>query len=158
MNVTNLYVMYGANAAMNINTTPAMGSLIDARSSSIGAETWVIATRKITTSTSFDRIKAITNVAHFPNHPLVASHENPARAIGANTIATSSSALRIRSENHTIAAALMARPARKIVTIAPTPGAAMLIPANPAASRVMRSPMDSIVFPWPARSRPRADP
>src|SRR5690606_2928355 len=27
MNVTNLYVMYGANAAMNISTTPAMGSL-----------------------------------------------------------------------------------------------------------------------------------
>ena len=131
MNVTNLYVMYGANAAMNINTTPAIGSLIDARSSSIGAETWVIATRKITTSTSFDKIKAITNVAHFPNQPLVASHETPARAMGANTIATSSSALRIRSENHTIAAALMARPARKIVTIAPTPGAAMLIPATP---------------------------
>ena len=67
-----------------------------------------MATRKITTSTSLERIRAITNVAHFPNHPLVASHENPARAIGANTIATNRSALRIRSENHTIAAALMA--------------------------------------------------
>ncbi|KZE90482.1 hypothetical protein AVP41_00001 [Microbacterium sp. TNHR37B] len=113
----------------------------------MGAETCAIATRKMTTRTSLEKIRAITKVAHLPNHPLVASHVAPASAIGPNTMATSSSALRMSRENHTIAAALMARPARKMVMIAPTPGATMLMAPNPAASRAIRSPIPSIVFP-----------
>jgi hypothetical protein len=35
----------------------------------MGAETWVIATRNITTSTSLEQISATTNIAHFPIHP-----------------------------------------------------------------------------------------
>ena len=107
-------MMYGANAATNISTIPAIGSLMEARSASMGAETCATATRKITTSTSFDRISAITNATHFVNHPLAASHVAPASAIGPNTIATSSSALRMRSENQTIAAALIARVEEKL--------------------------------------------
>src|SRR3546814_11756616 len=86
--------MYGANPAISISTTPAIGSLTDCRSASIGADTWAVARRKITTSTSLDKIRAITNVAHFPIQPRVWSHEAPAKAIGANTMATSRSALR----------------------------------------------------------------
>src|SRR5690625_3337024 len=118
-----------------MSTIPAIGSGIDAKSRSIGAETWVTATRKITTSTSFEAIRAMTNAAHLVNHPLVASQDAPDRAMGANTIATNRSALRMRRLNQTIAAALIASPARKIVMIAPTPGAAILIPTSPAASR-----------------------
>nr|BFF10406.1 hypothetical protein GCM10025699_17090 [Microbacterium flavescens] len=132
---------------MNISTMPAIGSLIDARSASMGADTWATATRKMTTRTSFDKISATTNAAHFPNHPFVVSHAAPARAIGPKTIATRRSALRIRSENHTMAAALIARPARKIVTIAPTPGVAILIAASPATRRAIRSPMPAMVLP-----------
>ena len=46
-----------------------------------------------------------------------------------------------------IAAALIARPAMKIVMIAPTPGAAMLMPTRPAARRAILSPIDSVVSP-----------
>ena len=130
-----------------MSTIPAIGSAMDAKSRSMGAETWVIATRKITTSTSFEAMSAITNAAHLVNQPLVASQLLPERAMGANTIATNSSALRISRLNQTIAAALMARPARKIVMIAPTPGAVILMPTRPAASRAMRSPMPAIVLP-----------
>ena len=65
--------MYGANAATNMSTIPAMGSAMDARSKSIGWETWVIATRNTTTRTSLDKISAITNDTHFPNQPRVTS-------------------------------------------------------------------------------------
>ena len=108
------------NAPIAMRTTPAMGSLMDARSSSMGAETCAIATRKMTTRTSLEKIRAITKAAHLANQPLVASHVAPASATGPNTMATSSSALRMSRETHTIAAALMARPARKMVMIAPT--------------------------------------
>lgn len=37
----------------------------------MGDATWATATRKITTSTSFDRMSATTNAAHLPNHPFV---------------------------------------------------------------------------------------
>ncbi|TVS24863.1 hypothetical protein EKI51_04290 [Corynebacterium sanguinis] len=143
----NLYVMYGANAAMNISATPAIGSEMDARSASMGAETWPMATRKITTRTSLEKMRAMTKVAHLANHPLVASHVAPARATGPNTMATSSRALRMSSENHTIAAALIASPARKIVRIAPTPGAVMLMVARPAARSPIWVPIPSIVLP-----------
>src|SRR5699024_5284587 len=143
----NLYVMYGAKAAMNSSTIPAMGSAIEARSASMGAEIWVMATRKITTSTSLEKIRATTKVAHLENQPFVASHEAPARAMGAKTTATSSSAERMIRENHTIAAAVIMSPPRKMVRIAPTPGAVMLIASSPAASRAMRSPRDSMVLP-----------
>ena len=113
----NLYTMYGANAAMNINTIPAIGSAIEERSRSIGALTWLMATKNTTTITSFEKIRARTNDAHFPNHPFVASQEAPERAIGAITTPTRMRAFRIRSENQTIAAAQIARKLRKIVMI-----------------------------------------
>src|SRR5690625_2655590 len=115
--------MYGANAAMNINTMPAIGSAIDDRSRSIGALTWLIATRNTITITSFEKISASTKLAHFPNHPFVASHEDPDSAIGAITTATRMRALRTSRLNQTIAAAQIARNARKMVMIAPAPGA-----------------------------------
>src|SRR3546814_21116466 len=93
--------MYGANPAISISTTPAIGSLTDCRSASIGAETRAVASRKITTSTSLDKISAITKVTHLPTQPRVWSQEAPARAMGANTIATTSSALRTRRIIHT---------------------------------------------------------
>ncbi len=130
-----------------MSTIPAMGSLIDARSASMGAETWVIATRNITTSTSLEQISATTNIAHFPIHPREASQDAPLNASGANTIATSSSAFRTRRESQTMAAAVIASPAMKIVMIAPTPGAAMLIPTRPATMRAILSPIDSVVSP-----------
>ena len=77
----------------------------------------------------------------------MASQDAPANAIGASTTPTSSSALRINSENQTIATAAIISPARKIVTIAPTPGAAMLMPLSPAASRMILSPIVSVVSP-----------
>ena len=64
----------------------------------------------------------MTNMAHFPIHPRVASHEAPLKASGANTAATSRSAFLTRRDSHTIAAAVIATPARKMVIIAPTPG------------------------------------
>ncbi|KJL29677.1 hypothetical protein RL72_00307 [Microbacterium azadirachtae] len=143
----NLYVMYGANAATSMRTTPAIGSLMEARSRSIGWETWAMATRNTTTRTSLDRIRASTKVAHLPNQPRVASHDAPARATGANTIATSRRALRTSRENHTIAAAEIARPAKKMVMIAPTPGAAMLMPASAPPSRAILSPMSCMELP-----------
>ncbi|AJO56850.1 hypothetical protein BF96_00115 [Micrococcus luteus] len=106
-----------------------------------------MATRNIKTRTSLEQISAMTNIAHLPIHPLLASHDAPENARGANTIATSNSALRTSSDSHTIAAAAIAKPARKIVMIAPTPGAAMLIPTRPAARRVILSPMDAVVSP-----------
>ena len=146
-NEMNLYVRYGANAAMNISTMPEIGSLIEARSRSMGALTCPMATRNTTTMTSFEKMSATTNAAHLPNHPFAASQVNPARAMGAKTMATSSSALRMSSVNQTMPAPAMPSPARKIVMIAPTPGEEMLIVVSPAASSAMRSPMLSIVFP-----------
>ncbi len=113
----------------------------------MGAETWATATRKITTSTNLEAIRAMTKLAHLENQPFVASHVAPASATGPKTTVTSSSALRISRENHTIPAAEMARPAKKMVTTAPTPGAAMLMVVSPAASRAIRPPMDSMVLP-----------
>ena len=124
-----------------------MGSLIDARSASMGADTWVTATRNITTRTSLEQTRATTNIAHFPIHPRLASQDAPLNASGANTTATSSSALRTSRESHTMAAAVIARPAMKMVMIAPTPGAAMLMPTSPAASSAILSPIDSVVSP-----------
>ena len=115
----NLYVKYGANAAIAINTTPAMGSLTEARSPSMGEAAWVIATRNITTRTSLEAINATTNIAHLLIHSRDASHDAPENASGANTIATGSRALRTSRDNQTMAAALIANPARKIVMIAP---------------------------------------
>ena len=106
-----------------------------------------MASRKITTRTTFERIKAITNVAHFPIQPRVWSHEAPAIAMGANTIAINNRALRTRRLIHTITAAPIAKPARKIVTIAAAPGATMLSPPRPPASSAIRSPICSIVVP-----------
>src|SRR4051795_13210270 len=97
--------MYGANPAMSISTTPAIGSLTDWMSLSMGAETWAVASRKITTRTTFDKIRAITNDTHLLTQPRVWSQLDPARAIGANTIAMSRSALRMSRLIHTIAAA-----------------------------------------------------
>src|SRR3546814_19831965 len=115
--------MYGAKAAMNSSTMPEIGSVTADKSASIGVETCVIAMRNTTTSTSLEMMSATTNAAHFPIHPRVTSHAAPANATGASTIATSSRALRIRSENHTIATAQIIRPARQNVTSAPNPGA-----------------------------------
>src|SRR5699024_4629196 len=123
--------MYGANAAIASMTMPVIGSVIAVRSASMGVAIWVIAIRSTTTSTSLLMIRAITNAAHFPIHDRLASHAAPANASGARTIAISSSALRINRENHTIAVAATMSPARKIVTIAPTPGAEMLIAVRP---------------------------
>src|SRR3546814_20709945 len=111
---------------MSIGTTPAIGSLTDCRSASIGADTWAVASRKITTSTSLDKISAITNVAHFPIQPRVWSHEAPARAMGANTMATNRRALRTSRLIPTLTAAMIAIPARTIVRIAAEPGALRL--------------------------------
>ena len=132
---------------MSISTTPAIGWLTDSRSASIGAETWAVASRKITTSTTFERISAITKVAHLLTQLRVWSQLDPASAIGAKTIAISSSALRISRLIHTTTAAPMARPARKIVRIAPAPGAAMLMAPSPAARRAIRSPISSMLVP-----------
>src|SRR3954462_14515282 len=64
MKLIALYVRYGAKPAMSMSTTPAIGSLTDWRAPSMGAETWAVASRKITTRTTFDTISAITNDAH----------------------------------------------------------------------------------------------
>ncbi|WP_182049345.1 hypothetical protein [Changpingibacter yushuensis] len=106
-----------------------MGSLTDARSASMGADTWVIATRNMTTRTSLEQIRATTNIAHFPIHPRLASQDAPLNASGANTTATSSSAFLTSSDSHTIAAAVM------------------LMPTSPAARRAILSPIDSVVSP-----------
>src|SRR3546814_14925310 len=82
--------MYGANPAISISTTPAIGSLTDCRSASIGAETWAVASRKITTSTSLAKISANTKVDHLPIQPRGWSHGAPARASGDNPIPTRS--------------------------------------------------------------------
>ena len=100
-----------------------------------------MASRKITTSTTLDTIIAITKVAHLPTQPRVWSQLDPASAMGAKTMAISSSALRTSRLIHTITAAPMARPATKIVTMAPAPGAATLRPPSPAASSAIRSPI-----------------
>src|SRR5687768_15780906 len=107
-----------------MRTTPAMGWLTDSKSASIGADTWAVASRKITTSTTFDKIIASTNGAHLATHERVWSQLAPAKAMGAKTIAISSRALRIRRLNHTTSAPMIARLARKIVRIDPAPGAA----------------------------------
>src|SRR5271155_3781299 len=105
--------MYGANAAMNMSTIPATGFAIEDRSRPIGAFIWLIATRKITTTTSLETISATTKPAHLENQPRAASHDWPDSAIGASTTATSSSDLRISKLNQTIAAPVIARQPRK---------------------------------------------
>ena len=94
--------MYGANPAMSISTTPAMGSETDWMSPSMGAETCAVASRKITTRTTFETMRAITNDAHLLTQPRVWSQLDPASATGANTIAMSSSALRTSRLIHTM--------------------------------------------------------
>ncbi|MPM30981.1 hypothetical protein SDC9_77534 [bioreactor metagenome] len=147
MNDRNRYVMYGANPASAISTTPASGSAMFDRSASIGADTWVTATSRMTTSTSLESTKATTNIAHLEIQPRVASHEAPENANGARTTATSRSALRMSSDSHTIAAAAMARAARKMVRIAPTPGAPTFSAVSPATSRAILSPIVAVVSP-----------
>ncbi|MPN25543.1 hypothetical protein SDC9_172955 [bioreactor metagenome] len=132
---------------MNSSTIPVMGSVTADRSASIGVATWVIAMRKTTTRTSLETINATTKAAHLPIQERVTSHAAPANATGARTIATNSSALRIRRLNQTMATAQIMSPARKIVTIAPTPGALMLIAVRPAVSRAILSPMVPVVSP-----------
>ncbi len=68
---------------MPMRTMPVIGSVTAAMSASIGVAICVIASRKITTSTSLLMMSAITNAAHLPIHPLVASQDAPANAIGA---------------------------------------------------------------------------
>src|SRR4051795_10867191 len=119
--------MYGAKPATSMSTTPVTGSLIDFRSASMGAETWAVASRKITTSTTLDRIRAITKPAHLPAQLRVWSQLDPDRAMGANTMATNRRALRIRRLIHTITAAPMASTEMKIVTMTATPGAGIAI-------------------------------
>ena len=134
-------------AAMNSSAIPEIGSVTADRSASIGVATWVIAMRNTTTRTSLETIRATTKAAHLPIQERVTSHAAPAKATGASTIATSSKALRIRRLNQTMATAQIMSPARKIVMIAPTPGAAMLIPTRPVARRAILSPIDSVVSP-----------
>src|SRR3954452_19098656 len=128
--------MYGANPAMSMSTTPAIGWLTDCRSASIGAETCAVASRKITTRTTLDTISAMTNCAHLLTQDLVWSQLDPASAMGAKTIAMSSNALRMSRLIHTIMAAPMAIPAMKMVMMALAPGAATLrvsrLPASTA--------------------------
>jgi hypothetical protein len=111
-----------------------------------------------------DTINAIVNAAHLPNQPLAPSHVNPANAKGPNTTDTRIRALRTRSENQTIRAEEIARPAKKMVMMAPAPGAVKVRPPNPAASRAMRAPMSAMVWPvawtmpieiWSVASRSR---
>ncbi len=113
----------------------------------IGAETCVMETKKITTSTNLDKINARTNIAHLPIHPFAASHDEPENANGASTTATSSRALRISSDSHTIAAEPIANPARKIIRIAPTPGAAIVSPVSPSTRAATLAPIVSVVSP-----------
>src|SRR4051795_12229163 len=100
---------------MSISTTPAIGWLTDSRSASMGAETWAVASRKITTRTTFERIIAITKVAQRLSQVRVWSQLDPAKAIGANTIAMSSRAFRMRRLIQTTIAPTMVMLARKIV-------------------------------------------
>src|SRR3954462_9999384 len=109
--------MYGANPAMSMSTTPAIGWLTDWRSVSIGAETCAVASRKITTRTTLETIIAITKVAHLLTQARVWSQLDPASAMGAKTTAISRSALRTSRLIQTITAAPVARPAMKIVTM-----------------------------------------
>ena len=132
---------------MSMSTTPAIGSLTDWRSPSIGVETWAVARRKITTRTTFETIRAITNDAHLLTQPRVWSQVEPASAMGAKTIAMSNSALRMSRLTHTITAAPMARPAMNMVMMAPAPGAAMFSVSSPPASRAIRSPICSMLVP-----------
>ena len=130
MKLISRYTMYGANAAIPSSTIPAMGSVTAVRPESIGVATCVIATRNTTTRTSLETMSAIRNVAHFPIHPFVTSQDAPERASGARTTVTRIKAFRINRLNQTIPIAAIMRPARKIDTIAPTPGAAMFRPAR----------------------------
>ena len=147
MNDRKRYVMYGANPASAISTTPARGSAILDKSPSIGADTWVTATSRITTSTSLERMSATTNIAHLEIQPRVASQEAPENANGAKTTATSRSALRTSRLSQTIAAAAMAKAARKMVKIAPTPGAPTFSAVNPATRIAILSPIVAVVSP-----------
>ncbi|MAY97664.1 MAG: hypothetical protein CMH84_14175 [Nocardioides sp.] len=106
-----------------------------------------MASRKITTRTSFDRIIAITNVAQRLSHVLVWSQLAPARAIGAKTIAMRRSALRIRRLIQTTIAPMMARLARNMVRMAPAPGAPRLMAPSPAASTATLSPISFMLVP-----------
>ena len=55
--------------------------------------------------------------------------------------------MRISRENQTMPLRRCIRPARKMLTIAPTPGAAMFIPARPVAEEHDWFPIASVVFP-----------
>ncbi len=132
---------------MPSGTIPAMGSVTAVRPASMGVATCVIATRNTTTSTSLETIRAIRNVTHFPIHPLVTSHDAPDSASGARTTVTRIRALRMSRENQTMPMAAIIRPARKIDTIAPTPGAAIFSPASAWLSRRSWLPIDSVVSP-----------
>ena len=114
---------------------------------SIGALTWLMATRNTTTITSFEKISASTKDAHFPNQPFVASQDAPDSAMGAMTTATRMRALRISRENQTIAAAQIARNDRKIVMIAPAPGAVRVIAVSPPTRTPIFPPISSSVVP-----------
>ncbi|RLP67609.1 hypothetical protein D9V30_13565 [Mycetocola reblochoni] len=107
----------------------------------------MIATRNTTTITSFEKINASTKLAHFPNQPFVASQLAPDRAIGAITTATKIRALRMRRLNQTIAAAQIAKKLRKMVMIAPAPGAVRLIAVRPATRTPIFPPISSNVVP-----------
>ncbi|MBL3686183.1 hypothetical protein D3248_04340 [Leucobacter zeae] len=107
----------------------------------------MIATRNTITITSFEKINASTNDAHFPNHPFVTSHDEPDSAIGAITTATRIKAFLMRRLNQTIAAAQIARKLRKIVMIAPAPGAVRLIAVRPATRTPIFPPISSSVVP-----------
>ena len=126
---------------------PAKGSDTEVKSVEIGAETWVMATRKMMTSTSLDSTRARTNIAHLLIQPFAASQEEPENANGASAMATRSRALRTSKESHTIAAAAIASPARKMMRTAPTPGAAIVMPPRPATRIEILPPMESTVSP-----------
>ena len=132
---------------MNISTIPATGSAMEARSRSIGALTWVMATRNTRTTTNLEKISASTKLAHLENHPLVTSQPAPARAIGPRTTRIRISALRTRRLNQTIAAAVIARKARKMMMIAAAPGAVIWIAVSPAMRAAILPPISSRVVP-----------
>lgn len=132
---------------MNMSTMPEIGSEIEARSKSIGAASWLTATRMMTTTTSFEMMRAITKPAHFPNHPRVCSQTVPEKASGARTTTTRIRDLRISRLNHTIAAAAIAMKARKIIRMIPAPGAVSEIAVRPIISATSLSPSVLIVSP-----------
>lgn len=119
------------------------------RSASIGAETWAVASRKITTITTFETIKAMTKDAHLLSQPRVWSKLELASAMGAKTIAISSRALRTSKLIQTRIAAPMASPAMKIVTIAPAPGCGDVEAGQPSGKQ--RDPVAHLLGVGPGR-------